>query len=317
MGAYGDRGSAGKDEAHWLELYDGGPRMFDRVLRPDVYVPNWGASLVGGIQPDVIQRIANKLPNNGLLQRFIPVIGQQQQAVDRHMDMRPVNAFDDLLERLYRVPPSETPVKMSIEADEVRKRVFDHLGGLMTSFESLNARLAAHVGKWEGLYCRLVLVMHCVDCVERDLHPTNELVSPESALLVEQLMFKYLMPHLMCFYGGVLEDSGGADQRMDDVRKIGEHILTKGWQTFTDRIVTHAVKRWRFRNSKEKAETYATLGAMGWISPAAESKPDLRGIAASYVVNPTVHNVFATAAARFAQSMKLVADMLNGSGSMA
>src|SRR6185503_14780636 len=42
MGAYGERGSAGKDEAHWLQLYDGGARFFDRQGRPDVFVPNWG-----------------------------------------------------------------------------------------------------------------------------------------------------------------------------------------------------------------------------------------------------------------------------------
>ncbi len=37
-------------EAHWLQLYDGGPLLADRVGRPDEFVSNWGASVVGGIQ---------------------------------------------------------------------------------------------------------------------------------------------------------------------------------------------------------------------------------------------------------------------------
>jgi hypothetical protein len=124
-----------------------------------------------------------------------------------------------------------------------------------------------------------------------------------------------MMPHLMCFYDSVLEDGGGAGQGeggvIDDVRKLGEHILTKGWQTVTDRDVTQAVKRWRYRGRREKADRYATLEAMGWLMAA--QKPDQFGIAARYLVNPAVHTVFADKARRARESMKLVAELLAGS----
>jgi hypothetical protein len=322
MGAYGERGSAGKDEAHWLQIYDGGPRFFDRLGRDDQFVANWGASVVGGIQPDAIKKIASKLPNDGLLQRLIPIIGQQHPEVDRHMDMTPVNAFDDLLERLYGTPPRsgalpmERPVMMGEEADAVRKRVFKRLSALVASFEDGSARLASHVGKWSGLFCRLALVVHCAECAERQVHPSPAEVSLESALLVERLMFKYMMPHLMCFYENVLADGGGAGQSeggaIDDAKKVGEFILTKGWQTFTDRDVTQAVKRWRFRETRERAERYATLEAMGWIAPAAN--PDQRGLSARYLVNPTVHTAFAERRVVFKGAMAVVANLL-GTGS--
>jgi uncharacterized protein DUF3987/bifunctional DNA primase/polymerase-like protein/primase-like protein len=311
MGAYGDRGSAGKDEAHWLQLHEGGPRLFDRVGRADLFVENWSASVIGGIQPDTIKRIAHKLPNNGLMQRLIPVIGQRRQAIDRHIDMRPVQAFGSMLEGLYRLLPAEAPVTMGQEADDVRKRVFDSLGALMTNFENGRVRLSSHIGKWEGIYCRLALIAHCVDCVERKVHPTHEEVSPESAELAERLMFRYLLPHLMCFYDDVLEEGGENADLMGDVQKVGEHILTKEWANFTDRDITLAVKRWRYRNVREKADRYATLTAMGWIVP--ETPLDQRGIAARYVVTPAVHTTFADRSVRFGEAMKVVADLLKPS----
>lgn len=311
MGAYGDRGSAGKDEAGWLQLHEGGPRMFDRVGRPDVFVDNWSASLIGGIQPDTIKGIAHKLPHNGLMQRLIPVIGQRRQAKERQINMEPVKAFDDLLEHLHCLPPSGDPVMMDEDADAVRKRVFDRLGGLMTCFENDRVRLSAHIGKWEGIFCRLVLIMHCADCARQQVHPTKIPVSQSTAQLVERLMFRYLMPHLMCFYEEVLDEGGGNGDLMDDVKKVGEHILTKGWKLFTDRDITQAVKRWRHRNVKEKADRYATLAAMGWVMP--ESTPDHRGIAPRYLVNPSVHTKFPERAVMLGESMKTIANLLNAS----
>ena len=81
-------------------------------------------------------------------------------------------------------------------------------------------------------------------------------------------MFGYMLPHLKSFYEGVLEDGGSEGGVIDDVRKLGEHILTKGWQTFSDREITQAVKRWRHRSIRDKAERYAALEALGWIAPA-------------------------------------------------
>ena len=44
----------GAQRGHWLKLYDGGVNRIDRVNRGNVYVPNWSASIVGGIQPEKV-----------------------------------------------------------------------------------------------------------------------------------------------------------------------------------------------------------------------------------------------------------------------
>lgn len=40
-----------KDRADYCELYQGGPKPFDRAEKGFIFVPHWGASIVGGIQP--------------------------------------------------------------------------------------------------------------------------------------------------------------------------------------------------------------------------------------------------------------------------
>jgi hypothetical protein len=45
----------------------------DRVSRGTIYVPNLSVSILGGIQPAVLKDLRG-LTNDGLLQRFIPVL---------------------------------------------------------------------------------------------------------------------------------------------------------------------------------------------------------------------------------------------------
>ena len=69
MDAY--RGSGvNKDRAHYLKLYNGGTERIDRVSRGSITVNNWGASIIGGIQPDPMMKIAKNMNDDGLLQRF-------------------------------------------------------------------------------------------------------------------------------------------------------------------------------------------------------------------------------------------------------
>jgi hypothetical protein len=66
------RGSA-KDRAFWLEAFNGGEYSVQRVGRGSVYIENLSISLIGGIQPEPIRRIADDSVDDGLLQRLLPV----------------------------------------------------------------------------------------------------------------------------------------------------------------------------------------------------------------------------------------------------
>jgi hypothetical protein len=51
-----------------------GTYNLNRVGRGAIQIPNLSVSVLGGIRPDPIRRIAADAVNDGLLQRFIPVI---------------------------------------------------------------------------------------------------------------------------------------------------------------------------------------------------------------------------------------------------
>ena len=80
------RAGSSKDRAEWLRLYDGGPHTVDRatgsVKQRHVFVPNWGASILGATTYAALRRHAKNLPPDGLLQRFLVVTVQPMTAWD-------------------------------------------------------------------------------------------------------------------------------------------------------------------------------------------------------------------------------------------
>jgi hypothetical protein len=62
------------DRALWLMSYNGGPYTSRRIVRGNTRVNNLCVSVIGGIQPDVLKKTRQHFTDDGLLQRFTPVI---------------------------------------------------------------------------------------------------------------------------------------------------------------------------------------------------------------------------------------------------
>ena len=63
--------SKGNDQQHYLELYNCKPWKIDRKIGVK-FIPNTGASIIGGIQPKVMPRVFNTdLFDNGFIPRFL------------------------------------------------------------------------------------------------------------------------------------------------------------------------------------------------------------------------------------------------------
>lgn len=70
LGSFGRYDKGGAARAMWLESYDGGPQHIDRIIRGNVYVPNWSIIVAGNIQPRRLAAMAKDLIDDGLFQRF-------------------------------------------------------------------------------------------------------------------------------------------------------------------------------------------------------------------------------------------------------
>ena len=289
MDAYNAGKGAGKDRAHWLEMYNGGHHMVDRVLRGSIHIPNWSACMVGGIQPDMIRRIAAQMGDDGLMQRFMVIMGRnagnEQDRPENHDAKRDYNA---LIDKLYGIQPGADPVLLSDDAHIIRERLFAYAKE-MTEYESIPSGLKSHIGKWPGLFSRLALTFHVIDCASRAKHPNNETISGPTAERVDRLMRGYLLPHALSYYTDVL----GQESHLEHVRWIAGHILSKQLERIENREIVQAYKQWRGLQEWVRTRVLATLQELAWITPAAGQQAIGKRQPIIWDVNPAAHEHYA------------------------
>jgi hypothetical protein len=118
------RGTSGgsRDRGEWLKLYDGGVCQINRITRGAIFVPNWGCSILSATTPGALKELAPKLPSDGLLQRFMPVLVASMQAPDVsicHVQIDEARArYEATVRRLYALG-TPTTVRLGREAREI------------------------------------------------------------------------------------------------------------------------------------------------------------------------------------------------------
>lgn len=295
MDAYSGGKTGGKDRAHWLEAYNGGGRTVDRVMRGSINIPNWSVSMIGGIQPDAIRRIAQNMTDDGLMQRFMIVVGRNSKEFDRQEDTAAHNRFRDLVDHLHSIQPGQNPVTMSEDAHAVREALNQHTADLM-EFGTLPGGLVSHLGKWSGLFARLTLLFHAIECHRRSVHPSTVQVSGDTARRVDLLMRKFLLPHALAYYTDIL----GAASELEHARWIAGHILSKGLNVITKRDLMVDYKQWRGLDDWKRQKIMQVLEDMGWVVPMGDARESRKGHHTWAVVS-SVHARFAEKAAHEAQ----------------
>jgi hypothetical protein len=293
MDAYKGGGkAAGKDRAHWLETYNGGRRSIDRVTRGSLIVPNWSACMIGGIQPDMIRRVSNSMGNDGLMQRFMVICARPAaRDKDRTPDMKAMQQFADLFEQLAGTNASPDVVKMTEAAHQSRERVSEYSIRMINAFDS--PHMSAWLGKWDGLYARLLLLYHCIDCASRGVYPTDELVSEKNALKVERLLCGTLLHHAIHFYTEILD----AHDKQENMRSLARLILARNMTIVTKRDISRLWRASRKLEHWELKDIIDGLSNLDWLAPD-HMKIDIDGKPKQWHVNPAVHVQFADYADR-------------------
>jgi len=300
MDAYSGGKAGGKDRAHWLEAYNGGGRVVDRVMRGNIHIPNWSVSMIGGIQPDAIRRIAANMTDDGLMQRFMIIVGGNAREHDRPEDSEAGANFAQLVDYLYGVGGADRPGTLSEEAHQVREKLNAYSAEL-AEFAALPGGLRSHLGKWSGLFARLLLTFHAIECQAQRKHPSAVQVSGDTALRVDALMRQYLLPHAMAYYTDIL----GAATDLEHARWIAGHILAKNMQVITNREIMQAYKQWRGLDDWRRARIMQTLEDMGWIVPMDGERQSRKGTN-TWAVVMKVHGKFSAKAANEAEKRERI-----------
>jgi hypothetical protein len=101
MDCYRQKGGMSKDRSAYLTAYNGGPLFIDRATQGPRYIPNFSVSLIGGIQPGPMRKIASGFGDDGLLQRIIPLlIRPATNGTDVAPDAAAKEAWDSLCRNL-------------------------------------------------------------------------------------------------------------------------------------------------------------------------------------------------------------------------
>ncbi|RVK93823.1 DUF3987 domain-containing protein [Sinorhizobium meliloti] len=305
MEKYGSGKGAAADRSFWLQAFNGGSYSVNRVGRGVVAIDNLSVSMLGGIQPEPIRRIAADAADDGLLQRLFPIcLGSSSVGLDVP-PAAAVGQYSGLVRRLNGLQRpvqgglAETSLKFDSAAQDLRHELSERHHEMQTSWEILNKKLAAHIGKYDGLFARLCVVFHCIESTS----PRPASVIPfDTARRVADFLHEFLFPHALAFYQNVL----GLSDRHDAVLATAGWILTHKPEKITVRDVRRGDRTMRDLDDDQAAEVLRKLDAMSWLDPL----PQVRKDSVSYAVIPAVYEEFELRAAKEKERRERVRELI-------
>jgi hypothetical protein len=149
-------------------------------------------------------------------------------------------------------------------------------------YEIINKKLAAHIGKYDGLFVRLCLLWHVIE--HSDGEPPG-LVTEQTAHRVAKFLHGFLLRHALAFYSGVLNLSDDHER----LTAIAGYILARKLEWITNRDVQRGDRTMRGLNRPEIESALNQLDALGWITRRSAKRI---GDPPWWQVNPEVHRLF-------------------------
>lgn len=306
----GGKGGA-KDRSFWLRAYNGGHYSVDRVQRKEAtLIENLSISILGGIQPDAIARVAADSTDDGLIQRFIPIILQTSD-VGRDEEMPDVAfEYDALVDRLHALSAPETILgdaylHFSDGARAIREGLEKKHYDMVRAVEHINRKLASHLGKFNGMFVRLCVLWHCIEHIDGDM-PLE--VSEATAQRVATFLHQFIFRHSMAFYSGIL----GLSANQEILCDVAGYILAhEEHEAVTTRIFMRGSMAMKRVGHEDRTRILEELTEFGWLEPI-----DKRGRGSGWKVRDGVREFFRDKAEeekrRRAEGIEIIRAMTNG-----
>jgi hypothetical protein len=274
----GPRGAA-KDRGFWLQSFNGGEYVVNRIGRGAVIIPNLSVSMLGGIQPEPVRKLAADAVDDGLLQRVCPIMlrastmGRDEPAGQSY--------YGDLIDALHLMKIPKSVLRFDDGALAIRHTLERKHLDLMRC-EAVNRKLSAHIGKYDGLFARLCVVWHCIENVRNDLPP---IVTENTSRRVAAFLHEFLLPHAVAFNVTVL----GVSDDHDRLTAVAGYILAHRLDTITNRDVQRGDRTMRNLLKKDIEKIFDQLDALGWINRIPGGRP---ADPPRWGINPECHRLF-------------------------
>jgi hypothetical protein len=171
------------------------------------------------------------------------------------------------------------------------------LDELLTALKALpdtTARMKASLGKFPGIYARLCLVFHLIECagerMDNRIGRSLQVVTADTARRAALYLRDVLLPHL-----GRAEAVMYSTTQTGHAHWIAGFILSRKFGRVTRRDITRAYGNLRApERAAELTSVMAGLAAMEWVREETPDNPARPP--AAWSVNPQVHSLFAARA---------------------
>lgn len=283
LDAYTKAGVA-KDKAFYLSAYNGDPHSVDRANGKHVFVEQLCVSVMGGIQDEVLVKLAKSLDRDGFIARFIFTTAVEREELDRAPDKEKYAGYADIVERVACIEPPRDgrAVRLSSDASVYFADVA-RIAKALRDLPTTPAGLRDNLAKWNGMFARMCLVFHLAEAAARKKYPGDE-VSGETARRVRDLFLKLLLPEAVRVYSELL---GEPSEDTAAARWIAGHVLANKLDIVKRRDLGRAHRA--FRDDRSISAAMALLEQMSWVE--AVLLPDASS--REWRVSPRVHAAFA------------------------
>lgn len=267
---------------------------------------NWSACVLGGIQPEPIQRIAKEAADDGLLQRFLYCVpASQGDGEDRRPDHVALERYKASVLALATLRPAASfpgakPPAVTLHRDAHQHReAINRLVKAQASMPDTSPRLKAALGKWPGTFARLALTFHLIEIADANAQgreaPYPTVLPEATARRAAAYMQAVLFPHLLRADGLLF-----LTQRTGHARWIAGYILASDRLREAGVVALRDVQRayGPLRAPDHRRELVEVLGALevvGWLRAELPENP-ARPVT-NWRINPRIFANFAKRAA--------------------
>lgn len=284
-----DRGEGAKNRGDWLQLRDGGPRQVNRIERGSVFVPNWGVSVLAATTPDGLAKQMKQMPEDGLIQRFIPCILASPN-LDAAGDARHAERnWHQRLEHAFNVTTRTNPtfITMSEEARALYETEHRNLRELVIATEAFAPAYAAHLGKHPGMLAEVALTFH-VFCALEGRPPAPEVGAEAMAYAIKYM--RKARRHAHTLYSSILSSAPAYELARALARSVvaSEEPVT----TISRDWMTQHCQAFKKADDRLRREAVQMLEDADWLSAQTLNRT-YGGWPRSYLVHHRVAELFA------------------------
>ena len=280
---------SGENRSTWTVAYESDWYEMDRVGAGTIYCENFAISIFGNIQPRVFRNNIAQLSEDGLVQRFIPVVLRSEKTKLGNPVPTALSyaaTYNQMVRMVYGLPAMT--YRLSIGAykafrefqvwyEQAKRdyRIIDVADTFQTAF-----------GKLEGLTGRIMLIWHVVET------PFSLEVSEDLARRVILFVQSYIIPALKYTHDSDLGGASSFDQWLAD---YVIHHCNESSMSLSD--IKHGAKRQLKNVSTWEADQKIFSGMYGlekagWVLRTDDRTQEHRHIA-QWAINPSMITEFA------------------------